>query len=766
MTVSTEVDHNEYTGNGVTTTFPYTFRIFQKSDLVVQVVDLNENITELILDTDYIVTGAGGYSGGNIILSKALANGYQISISRELPVTQDTDLRNQGKFFAEVHEDAFDKLTMLIQQVGSMFRLALRKPSSIANWYDALNNYIRNVRDPRDPQDAATKNYVDGVASSNLSRTLRTPEPIPSLPNAATRANKIIAFDSAGNPYVTMPPSGSATDVFVELAKPTGPTLIGVQPQGNLSQLLIYVTPEQFGAIGDGIAHPLSERYATLAAAQAVYPFVTSLTQTIDWAACQLAENLNRKVRPIHVAKFKKYHLGDNYLKLGPYSTWIAPPLNDFVWDTGFIRSVPTDYSSYAFGQLCIVRVGDASEFTGDGVTGSNVRNITFKGFQLRWDVARHTPSKGVGTICLHMNNAMKMNLDVCLYGGEFAAFGYSCWGTQGSIKIDSCHKGIYWDAVSKTPEKSTEGGSTTSHNIELQIDHTIFPVYLRNCNYAKFHGWFEGALTSMAHYDYTNETAMGITLDTCSNVTFDMGIEAWEGAHINCIGSVEAEFKLHYLQDSTDGVLIKGLGTQGVAKVMRTLMGAADETAIASSNRSLIYVGQFSNISVKHYAPVLSKYTDSTFAPYVVTVDPSSKITFEQCGMHLGGASRLGGASTNLKLAPANYQCIESIGCMYMERYMKANETYDYIRNGYSRHNAWQTKVINAGDGRVQLDAPTGFRIDDYTAHVVASSQSSAGSSAPLAVVSASNTAVVLQTPISATGVSLMYKLTLKVIA
>ena len=59
MTVSTEVDHNEYTGNGVTTTFPYTFRIFQKSDLVVQVVDLDENIAVLALDTDYIVTGAG-----------------------------------------------------------------------------------------------------------------------------------------------------------------------------------------------------------------------------------------------------------------------------------------------------------------------------------------------------------------------------------------------------------------------------------------------------------------------------------------------------------------------------------------------------------------------------------------------------------------------------------------------------------------------------------------------------------------------------------
>lgn len=233
MTVSTEVDHNEYTGNGVTTTFPYTFRIFQKSDLVVQVVDLNENITELILDTDYIVTGAGGYNGGNVILSKALVNGYQISISRELPVTQDTDLRNQGKFFAEVHEDAFDKLTMLIQQVRSWFSLALRKPSFVANYYDALNNYIRNLRDPIRQQDAATKNYVDSLASNNYSRTLRVPEQIPQLPDAATRANKIVAFDSAGNPYPVLPPSGSASDVLLQIAQPGFDKHVGSSWGGN-----------------------------------------------------------------------------------------------------------------------------------------------------------------------------------------------------------------------------------------------------------------------------------------------------------------------------------------------------------------------------------------------------------------------------------------------------------------------------------------------------------------------------------------------------
>ncbi|MDT1298219.1 hypothetical protein RNQ77_18845, partial [Escherichia coli] len=98
MTVSTEVDHNEYTGNGVTTSFPYTFRIFKKSDLVVQVVDLDENIAVLALDTDYTVTGAGGYNGGNVILSKALANGYQISISRDLPIRRQLVLPTRANY--------------------------------------------------------------------------------------------------------------------------------------------------------------------------------------------------------------------------------------------------------------------------------------------------------------------------------------------------------------------------------------------------------------------------------------------------------------------------------------------------------------------------------------------------------------------------------------------------------------------------------------------------------------------------------------------
>ncbi|ELL4064113.1 hypothetical protein Q5V72_004685, partial [Escherichia coli] len=52
---------------------------------------------------------------------------------------------------------------MLIQQSLRNDKLALRKPNDVAIFYDALSNYIRNLRDPSLPQDAATKKYTDDL---------------------------------------------------------------------------------------------------------------------------------------------------------------------------------------------------------------------------------------------------------------------------------------------------------------------------------------------------------------------------------------------------------------------------------------------------------------------------------------------------------------------------------------------------------------------------------------------------------------------------
>lgn len=247
MTVSTEVDHNDYTGNGVTTSFPYTFRIFTKTDLMVQVVDLNENITVLTLDTDYSVTGAGAYSGGSVVLPSPLENGWQISISRELPATQETDLRNQGKFFAEVHEDAFDKLTMLIQQCFSFLRLALRKPSFISNYYDALNNRIRNLGDPSQDQDAVTKKYADDLYEGSNSytdkifrRTLRVPESDVGMVHPVNvRSNMLLGFNDLGNP-VSIAGQTETADLAIKLASTAGASLVYTDNGLSVQEMLSW----------------------------------------------------------------------------------------------------------------------------------------------------------------------------------------------------------------------------------------------------------------------------------------------------------------------------------------------------------------------------------------------------------------------------------------------------------------------------------------------------------------------------------------------
>ncbi|HHW3156560.1 TPA: hypothetical protein ACUTYB_005028, partial [Klebsiella pneumoniae] len=191
--------------------------------------------TTLTLDTDYILTGAGDSEGGTLTLVET-HDGATLLIARTPDATQLTSYVATGKFPATSHERALDKLTMLIQQIYWWWDdLPLKRPNIFANFYHAKNRFIKYLKNPVDEQDAATKNYADGLydgaishADEQFKRTLRVPESsVNILPSINGRKKKILAFDDNGNPIAVLPESGSAADVLINLGLSDGLKWIG-----------------------------------------------------------------------------------------------------------------------------------------------------------------------------------------------------------------------------------------------------------------------------------------------------------------------------------------------------------------------------------------------------------------------------------------------------------------------------------------------------------------------------------------------------------
>lgn len=170
MTVSSQTSNETFFGNGVTVTWPLPFRFFQNSDIQASLVNPATQVsTPLVLGTDYTLTGAGlpeqfGTAPGTITTTIAVANGMELYVERVMGVEQLTDIINQGEFFPEVHEDVFDRLTMLIQQGMTGIGRALRRPIG-KSYFDAESRRIANVADPTEQADAANlrsvQAYVD-----------------------------------------------------------------------------------------------------------------------------------------------------------------------------------------------------------------------------------------------------------------------------------------------------------------------------------------------------------------------------------------------------------------------------------------------------------------------------------------------------------------------------------------------------------------------------------------------------------------------------
>ena len=161
MTVSSSTNKVSYSGNGSLTTFAYTFKIFDQSDLVVILRAADGTETTQTITTHYTVSGVGSASGGNVVFGSAPASGVTVVIIREQPLTQGLDLVANDPFPAESLEEALDKVVFMTQKHEEELSRAIK---------------------------ASRTNTLTGSEFTI---------------SATDRANKIFAFDSSGNLSVT-----------------------------------------------------------------------------------------------------------------------------------------------------------------------------------------------------------------------------------------------------------------------------------------------------------------------------------------------------------------------------------------------------------------------------------------------------------------------------------------------------------------------------------------------------------------------------------
>ncbi len=157
MSLSATQQKVQYTSNGSQTSLSIPFVFSLTTDIEVYYGD-----TKKTLNTDYalvIITGGGVlvWTGGGGT-GAVPANGTLVTIKRVVPLTQLATYVNNDEFPAATHEAALDKITEALQQLQ-----------------EQVNRCIQ-------------------IPPSNTTTT--------QLPSAASRANKVLAFDGSGNVIV------------------------------------------------------------------------------------------------------------------------------------------------------------------------------------------------------------------------------------------------------------------------------------------------------------------------------------------------------------------------------------------------------------------------------------------------------------------------------------------------------------------------------------------------------------------------------------
>lgn len=135
MTLFTTQRTAVFLGNGASQQFPFFFRVLQKEDLRVEVVDAEGNATEVLqpLFNVTLFEDSGVINYPIVPFENPLPVGFKLIVRRTVEPTQETAITNQQKFFSDVVEDTFDRQTMLIQQLYDEVNRSLKLAPSVGN---------------------------------------------------------------------------------------------------------------------------------------------------------------------------------------------------------------------------------------------------------------------------------------------------------------------------------------------------------------------------------------------------------------------------------------------------------------------------------------------------------------------------------------------------------------------------------------------------------------------------------------------------------
>ncbi len=183
MTISSNIRKaGPFVGNGTASTFAFSFKVFQASDLEVVRLNVSTSVeTILVINSNYTVSlnaDQNSNPGGSITLTAgALASGFNLVITSDIENLQPTDIVNQGGFYPDVIEDALDRATIQIQQLQEAVDRSAKLPITSSADADALVADIVVLADNQENIDIVATNIESvNTAATNIAAIIAAPD--------------------------------------------------------------------------------------------------------------------------------------------------------------------------------------------------------------------------------------------------------------------------------------------------------------------------------------------------------------------------------------------------------------------------------------------------------------------------------------------------------------------------------------------------------------------------------------------------------------